>query len=147
MNLEQRLEIARTRAEKSDTKPAISKSAEINQRISTAKLKSKISEAMKKEYAELEQDYGVEFARTKHIYDGLETNEGFYDSVEEQMQRRNEYITDCEAEIRRLKQEQDFWKSLVSGVVNNEIEKHIKSASWNLNRIATVIEQWESEDE
>lgn len=46
-----------------------------------------------------------------------------------------------ETELELVKQERDFWKNLVSNTVNADIEKHLKSASWNLNRIATVLEK------
>ena len=79
--------------------------------------------------------YG-EFAQTKRTHDGLVQLEGFYDSVAEQMQRREEYIRDCEAEIARL-------NTLVeqSPTTLDQFEKHLKGVSWNLNRIATVLEQ------
>ena len=107
MDLEQKLEQARVRAEKTDAEKSI-------------------SQQLQQEYAELEEKYGKEFAVIKREFDGLTTNEFYYDSFAEQMQRRDDYIKSCEAEIQRLQYE--------------TYERHLKSASWNLNRIASALE-------
>ena len=93
MNLDQKLEIARVRAEK-------------------------------KSFKSQQQDFN-----------SLVPNEGFYDSIAEQIERRNEYIKACEAEISRLQQQVDE----LEGV--DPLEQHLKSTAWNLNRIANVLEE------
>lgn len=90
------------------------------------KLSTARTRAEKQDFPQLQQEYA-----------SLTPNEGFYDSVAEQMQRREEYIRVCEAEIARL-------NTLVeqkSTTTLDDFEKHLKGASWNLNRIATVLEQ------
>ena len=89
------------------------------------KLSTARTRAEKQDFTQLQQEYA-----------SLTPNEGFYDSVAEQMQRREEYIRDCEAEIARL-------NTLVeqSPTTLDDFEKHLKGVSWNLNRIATVLEQ------
>ena len=93
MNLEQKLEAARTRAEKQS------------------------------------------FTSHQKDFNSLTPNEGFYDSVAEQIERRNEYIEICEEEIKRL-------QNLVNELdAEDPLEKHLKSTAWNLNRIANVLEE------
>lgn len=122
MNFDTTLSTARTRAEKQDVN--------IN-----------VNEELKA----LEDNYGPHFAKKKYEYENLLPNEGFYDSSEEMLSRREKYIQDCEAEIHALSTEvamlSDEIEELKSNTTLDDFEKHLKGASWNLNRIATVLEQ------
>jgi chromosome segregation ATPase len=116
MNLEQKLEMARVRAEQAEA---------------DLKIRNQLNAEMK----ELEREYGKDFAQTKRTFDGLVPLEDFYDSYEEQLERRDEYIKECEAKIRRLQKLVDELES------EDPLEKHLKSTAWNLNRIANVLEE------
>lgn len=122
MNFDTKLSTARTRAEKQDVN--------IN---------------VNKELKALEDHYGPHFAKTKYEYENLLPNEGFYDSSEEMLSRREKYIRDCEFEIHALSTEvtmlSDEIEELKSNTTLDQFEKHLKGVSWNLNRIATVLEQ------
>jgi chromosome segregation ATPase len=120
MNLDQKLEMARVRAEKEAGGFANDK---------------EIRRQLKAEMKQLEEEYGKDFAQTKRTFDGLLPLEGYYDSYAEQMQRRDEYINECEAKIRRLQKLVDELES------EDPLEKHLKSTAWNLNRIANVLEE------
>lgn len=144
--LENKLEAARVRAEKADSATTI-------------------SQKLEREYALLERDYGEKFAPVKREYDGLASTEGYYDSFAEQMQRRDDYIKSCEAEIKRLKefydvtgknwlqaiqlnsqQNEKLQEKIEQLEQENPLEKHLKSTAWNLNRIANVLESMNQEN-
>lgn len=158
MNLDQKLEMARVRAEKE---------------AGGFTNDNKITRQLKAEMQKLEEEYGKDFAQAKRTFDGLVSLEDFYDSVEEQLERRDDYIKECEEEIKRLndyfsqavqdleqeqltgeelkecyatiakleRQVQDLEQEISVLEQDDPLEKHLKSTAWNLNRIANVLEE------
>ena len=87
-----------------------------------------------------------EIKTSAEVYNGLLPTEGYYDSFAEQFERREQRVVELEKQLEQAMAELDFWKERVSKMVNSSkeedpIEHQLRSVSWNLNRIANVIEE------
>lgn len=76
----------------------------------------------------------ITYEESKAEFDQLVRNEHHYDSPEEQINLRNEFLKVCEREIENLQLKVERLD------VEDPLERHLKSTAWNLNRIANCVE-------